>query len=54
MPTPHPANLGYFHENTVKLWIVLERQLDFLIEGEALIAGTVVVVQAPNERWHGA
>ena len=39
----------------VELWIVLEGQLDFLIEGEPLVTGTVGdVIQAPNERWHRA
>jgi quercetin dioxygenase-like cupin family protein len=46
-------DFGHFHENMVELWIVLEGQLDFLIEGEPFITGTVGdVVQAPNERWH--
>src|SRR5215470_8644447 len=47
--------LGHRHENMVELWIVLEGQLDFLIEGEPLVTGTVGdVIQAPNERWHRA
>jgi mannose-6-phosphate isomerase-like protein (cupin superfamily) len=55
IPTPPPTSLGHFHENMVELWIVLEGQLDFLIEGEPLVTGTVGdVVQAPNERWHRA
>jgi mannose-6-phosphate isomerase-like protein (cupin superfamily) len=55
IPTPPDTNLGHFHENMVELWIVIEGQLDFLIEGEPLITGTVGdVVQAPNERWHRA
>ena len=55
IPTPPDTNLGHFHENMVELWIVLEGQLDFLIEGEPLITGTVGnVIQAPNERWHRA
>jgi hypothetical protein len=34
----------------VALWIVPEGQLDFLIEGEPLVTGTVGdVIQAPNE-----
>lgn len=54
IPTPPDTNLGHFHENIVELWIVLERQLDFLI-GEPLVMGTVGdVIQAPNERWHRA
>ena len=53
--TPPETNFGHFHENMVELWIVLEGQLDFLIEGEPLITGTVGdVIQAPNERWHRA
>ena len=41
--------------NMVELWIILEGQLDFLIEGEPLVTGTVGdVVEAPNERWHCA
>jgi mannose-6-phosphate isomerase-like protein (cupin superfamily) len=53
--TPPDTNLGHFHENMVELWIVLEGKLDFLIEGEPLVTGTVGdVVQAPNERWHRA
>jgi quercetin dioxygenase-like cupin family protein len=49
------TNFGHFHENMVELWIILEGQLDFLIEGEPLVTGTVGdVVQAPNERWHRA
>jgi mannose-6-phosphate isomerase-like protein (cupin superfamily) len=55
IPAPPDTNLGHFHENMVELWIVLEGQLDFLIEGEPLITGTVGdVIQAPNERWHRA
>jgi mannose-6-phosphate isomerase-like protein (cupin superfamily) len=55
IPTPPDTNLGHFHENMVELWIVLEGQLDFLIEGEPLVTGTVGdVIQAPNERWHRA
>jgi mannose-6-phosphate isomerase-like protein (cupin superfamily) len=55
IPTPPDTNLGHFHENMVELWIVLEGQLDFLVEGEPLVTGTVGdVVQAPNERWHRA
>ena len=55
IPTPPDTNLGHFHENMVELWIVLEGQLDFLMEGEPLVIGTVGdVVQAPNERWHRA
>jgi mannose-6-phosphate isomerase-like protein (cupin superfamily) len=51
IPTPPPTNLGHFHENMVELWIVLEGTLDFLVEGEPLITGTVGdVLQAPNER----
>jgi hypothetical protein len=39
----------------VELWIVFEGQLDFLIEGEPLVTGTVGdEIQAPNERWHRA
>ena len=39
----------------VALRIVLEGPLDFLIEGEPLVTGTVGdVIQAPNERWHRA
>jgi len=54
-PTPPPTNLGHFHENMVEMWIVIEGDLDFLIEGEQLVTGTVGdVVQAPNERWHRA
>ena len=34
--TPPDTNFGHFHENMVELWIVLEGQLDFLIEGEPL------------------
>ena len=42
-------------ENMVKLWIVLEGELDFLMEGEPLVTGTEGdVIQAPNERWHRA
>ncbi len=53
--TPPETNLGHFHENMVELWIVLEGQLDFLIEGEPLVTGTVGdVILAPNERWHRA
>ena len=53
--TPPDTNFGHFHENMVELWIILEGQLDFLIEGEQLVTGTVGdVVQAPNERWHRA
>ncbi len=53
--TPPETSLGHFHENMVELWIVLEGQLDFLIEGEPLVTGTVGdVIQAPNERWHRA
>jgi mannose-6-phosphate isomerase-like protein (cupin superfamily) len=53
--TPPDTNLGHFHENMVELWIVLEDKLDFLIEGEPLVMGTVGdVIQAPNERWHRA
>ena len=55
IPTPPDTNLGHFHENMVELWIVLEGQLDFLIEGEPLITGTGGdVIQAPNERWYRA
>jgi mannose-6-phosphate isomerase-like protein (cupin superfamily) len=55
IPTPPATSLGHFHENMVELWIVLEGQLDFLIEGEPLVTGTVGdVVLAPNERWHRA
>lgn len=55
VPTPPETELGHFHENMVELWIVLEGQLDFLIEGEPLVTGTVGdVVHAPNERWHRA
>jgi mannose-6-phosphate isomerase-like protein (cupin superfamily) len=55
IPTPPTTDFGHFHENMVELWIVLEGQLDFLIEGEPLVVGTVGdVVQAPNERWHRA
>jgi mannose-6-phosphate isomerase-like protein (cupin superfamily) len=55
IPTPPATSLGHFHENMVELWIVLEGQLDFLIEGESLVTGTVGdVVLAPNERWHRA
>jgi mannose-6-phosphate isomerase-like protein (cupin superfamily) len=53
--TPPDTNFGHFHENMVELWIVLEGQLDFLIEGESLVTGTVGdVILAPNERWHRA
>lgn len=53
--TPPDTNLGHFHENMVELWIVLEGTLDFLVEGEPLVSGTVGdVIQAPNERWHRA
>jgi mannose-6-phosphate isomerase-like protein (cupin superfamily) len=53
--TPPDTNFGHFHENMVEMWIILEGQLDFLIEGEPLVTGTVGdVVQAPNERWHRA
>ena len=49
------TNLGHFRENMVELWIGLEGQLDFLVEGEPLVIGAVgYVVQAPNERWHRA
>jgi len=52
---PPPTDLGHFHENMVELWIVIEGELDFLVEGEPLVTGTVGdVVQAPNERWHRA
>jgi len=55
IPTPPDTNFGHFHENMVELWIILEGQLAFLIEGEPLVTGTVGdVVQAPNERWHRA
>jgi mannose-6-phosphate isomerase-like protein (cupin superfamily) len=55
VPTPPDTNFGHFHENMVELWIVLEGQLDFLIEGEPLVVGSVGdVIQAPNERWHRA
>ncbi|HEV3214612.1 MAG TPA: cupin domain-containing protein [Vicinamibacterales bacterium] len=55
IPTPPPTSLGHFHENMVELWIILEGQLDFLIEGEPLVTGSVGdVVHAPNERWHRA
>jgi mannose-6-phosphate isomerase-like protein (cupin superfamily) len=55
VPTPASTDFGHFHENMVELWIVLEGQLDFLIEGEKLVTGTVGdVVLAPNERWHRA
>ena len=55
IPTPPATSLGHFHENMVELWIVLEGQLDFLIEGEPLVTGTVGdVILAPNERWHRA
>jgi mannose-6-phosphate isomerase-like protein (cupin superfamily) len=55
IPTPPATSLGHFHENMVELWIVLEGQLDFLIEGEPLVTGMVGdVVLAPNERWHRA
>jgi mannose-6-phosphate isomerase-like protein (cupin superfamily) len=55
IPTPPATSFGHFHENMVELWIVLEGQLDFLIEGEPLVTGTVGdVVLAPNERWHRA
>jgi mannose-6-phosphate isomerase-like protein (cupin superfamily) len=55
IPTPPDTSLGHFHENMVEWWIVLEGQLDFLIEGEPLVTGTVGdVVHAPNERWHRA
>jgi mannose-6-phosphate isomerase-like protein (cupin superfamily) len=54
-PTPPPTNLGHFHENMVEMWIIIEGELDFLIEGEQLVHGTLGdVVQAPNERWHRA
>ena len=49
IPTPPTTSLGHFHENMVELWIVLEGQLDFLIEGEPLVTGTVGdVVLAPE------
>jgi mannose-6-phosphate isomerase-like protein (cupin superfamily) len=55
IPPPPPTSLGHFHENMVELWIVLEGELDFLIEGEPIVTGTVGdVVHAPNERWHRA
>jgi mannose-6-phosphate isomerase-like protein (cupin superfamily) len=55
IPTRPETSLGHFHENMVEWWIVLEGQLDFLIEGEALVTGTVGdVILAPNERWHRA
>ena len=55
IPTPPDTNFGHFHENMVELCIILEGTLDFLIEGERLVTGTVGdVVQAPNERWHRA
>jgi mannose-6-phosphate isomerase-like protein (cupin superfamily) len=55
VPTPPPTDLGHFHENMVELWIVLEGTLDFLVEGEPLVTGTVGdVVHASNERWHRA
>ena len=55
VPTPPPTSLGHFHENMVEMWIVIEGELDFLIEGEQLVTGTLGdVVQAPNERWHRA
>ncbi len=55
IPTPTPTSLRHFHENMVELWIVIEGELDFFIEGEQLVTGTVGdVVHAPNERWHRA
>lgn len=54
VPTPPDTSLGHFHENMIELWIV-EGQLDFLIEGEPLVTGTVGdVVHAPDERWYRA
>ena len=51
IPTPPDTNLGHFNENMVELWIMLEGTLDFLIEGEPLITGTVGdVVQAPKRK----
>jgi quercetin dioxygenase-like cupin family protein len=39
----------------VELWIVLEGQLDFLIEGEPRVTGTEGdVIRASHERWHRA
>jgi hypothetical protein len=41
IPTRPDTSFGHFHENMVELWIVREAQLDFLIEGESLVTGTV-------------
>jgi mannose-6-phosphate isomerase-like protein (cupin superfamily) len=54
-PVPPPTQWGHFHENFDELWIVLEGQEDFLVEGEKLISATTGdIVFAPRERWHRA
>ena len=54
-PVPPPTQWGHFHENFDELWIVLEGQEDFLVEGEKLIGATTGdIVFAPRERWHRA
>jgi mannose-6-phosphate isomerase-like protein (cupin superfamily) len=55
IPTPPPTSWGHFHENFAEFWVVMEGKLDFLIEGEPLIAANVGdIVFAPEERWHRA
>jgi mannose-6-phosphate isomerase-like protein (cupin superfamily) len=54
-PVPPPTEWGHFHENFAEIWIILEGQEDFLIEGEKLVNATVGdIVFAPDERWHRA
>ena len=51
IPTPPATNLGHFHENMVELWIILEGTLDFLIEGEQLVTGTVgCIIGSPTRK----
>ena len=53
MPDPPASNWGHFHENWPEIWLDLDGEQDYLIEGEPLIhAHQGDIVFAPAERWH--
>jgi mannose-6-phosphate isomerase-like protein (cupin superfamily) len=55
VPTPPDSVFGHFHANFPEIWLIIEGQQQFLVEGEKLITvGEGDLVNAPTGRWHRA